>query len=212
MSHVTCRCHIFSTDLVLGVGVTSFFFKRGDSRQVFGEKWETIRNWRRVFGEKWETIWNSRRVIGEKWETIRYKMHHFLTKNEKNREKTGKTVEKNTKKTGEKTGKNRNKNRKLQEIQKRDFDKVLGNAENGNEFGNEFGNDFGNKFGNEFGNEFEVFSNVTKRRFEGKNNTSSHPYPVQPGPFYKQPCDSLIDSLMLFLQIFTTSLHPNHRS
>ena len=63
------------------------------------------------------------------------------------------------------------KNRKLQEIQKRDFDEVPGNAENGNEFGNEFGN----KFGNKFKNEFEVFSNVTKRRFEGKHGTSSHP-------------------------------------
>jgi hypothetical protein len=43
------------------------------------------------------------------------------------------------------------------------LDKFPGNAENGN------------KFGNEFGNEFEVFSNVTKQRVEGKNDTSSHP-------------------------------------
>ena len=108
---------------------------------------------------------NSRRVFGEKRETIRYKIHNFYTKNEKNREKTGKKGEKNTKKqekTGKKTLKNRKrleKNRKSQEIQKRVFDEVPGNAENGNEFGNEF----------------EVFSNVTKRRFEGKNDTSSHP-------------------------------------
>ena len=55
---------------------------------------------------------------GRKWETKRYKKHHFSTKNEKNREKTGKT--------GVKTPKNRKKlekNRKLQEIQKRDFGK-----------------------------------------------------------------------------------------
>ena len=45
-------------------------------------------------------------------------------------------------------------------MHKRDFDEVPGNAENGNEFGNEF----------------KVFSNVTKQRFEGKNDTSSHPY------------------------------------
>ena len=78
--------------------------------------------------------------------------------NEK-REKQGKTG-----KTGEKTLKNRKKNRKLQEIQKRVFDEVPGNAENGNEFGNKFGN------------EFEVFSNVTKQQFKGKNDTLSHPY------------------------------------
>ena len=78
-------------------------------------------------------------------------------KNEKNRKKWN-NREKTQKK--EKTGINRKKNGKLQEIQKRDFDKVPGNAENGNVFGNEF----------------EVFSNVTKRRFEGKNDTSSHSY------------------------------------
>ena len=38
---------------------------------------------------------------GRKWETKRYKKHHFSTKNEKNREKTGKT--------GVKTPKNRKK-------------------------------------------------------------------------------------------------------
>ena len=38
-------------------------------------------------------------------------------------------------KTQKKTGK---KNRKLQEIRKRDFDEVLGNAENGNEFSMRF--------------------------------------------------------------------------
>ena len=53
---------------------------------------------------------NLRRVFGEKRETIRYKIHHFYTKNKKNREKTGKTGEKtlkNTKKQEkqEKTGK-----------------------------------------------------------------------------------------------------------
>ena len=66
--------------------------------------------------------------------------------------KTGKTGEKTLKnrKKLEKTG--RKKNRKLQEIQKRDFDEVPGNAENGN------------------GN--EVFSNVTKRRFKSKNDVS----------------------------------------
>ena len=84
--------------------------------------------------------------------------------NEK-QEKLGKNW-KNMGKT-QKKGKNRKKNRKLQEIQKQDFGEVPGNAENGNELGN--------KFGNEFGNEFEVFSNVTKRQFEGKNDTSSHP-------------------------------------
>ena len=78
-------------------------------------------------------------------------------KNWKNRGK------KKTGKTGEKT----QKHKKLQEIQKRGFGEVSRNAENGNEFGNEFGN--------ESGNEFEVFSNVTKRRFEGKNKPSSHP-------------------------------------
>ena len=45
---------------------------------------------------------------GRKWETRRYKIHHFSTKNEKNREKTGKT--------GEKTLKNREKNREKQNI------------------------------------------------------------------------------------------------
>ena len=70
---------------------------------------------------------------GRKWETRQDKIHHFLTKNEKNREKTGKT--------GEKTLKNRKKqekNRKLQEIQKQDFNEVPGNAENGNEFSARF--------------------------------------------------------------------------
>ena len=81
---------------------------------------------------------NSRRVFGKKRETIRYKIHHFYTKNEKNWEKTGKTGEKTLKtgknrrkKTGKKALKNRKKqekNRKLQEIQKRVFDEVLGNA------------------------------------------------------------------------------------
>ena len=85
------------------------------------------------------------------------------TKNKKNPERAGKKGGKTLKNRGEKTGKNWGKNRKLKEIQKRDFDKVLGKAENGNEFGNKFGN------------EFEVFSNVTKRLFEGKNHTSSHP-------------------------------------
>ena len=74
---------------------------------------------------------------------------------------------KNTKKKQEKTEKTGEKNRKLQEIQKQDFDEVRGNAENGKEFGNEFGTEFGNKF--------KVFSNVTKRRFKGKDDTSSHP-------------------------------------
>ena len=70
---------------------------------------------------------------GRKWETRRYKIHHFSTKNWKNREKTGKTGGKTLKirKNQEKTGK---KNRKLQEIQKQDFDEVTKNAENGNEF------------------------------------------------------------------------------
>ena len=70
---------------------------------------------------------------GCKWETKRYKKHHFSTKNKKNMEKTGKT--------GVKTPKNwkkLEKNRKLQEIQKQDFDKVPGNAENGNEFSTRF--------------------------------------------------------------------------
>ena len=86
-------------------------------------------------------------------------------KREKKRKnwKNGGKILKNRKKQG--------KNRKLQEIQKQDFGEVPGNAEYGNEFGNKFGNEFGNKFGNKF----EVFSNVTKRRFEGKNDTSSHP-------------------------------------
>ena len=72
---------------------------------------------------------------GRKWETRRYKIHHFSTKNEKNRgEKTGKQGKKHYK-----TGKNRGKkNRKLQEIQKQDFDKVPGNAENGNKFSARF--------------------------------------------------------------------------
>ena len=108
-------------------------------------------------------IRNSRRVFDEKREMIRYKVHNCSTKNKKNWEKTGKTGEKTQKKKRKKGGKNR----KLQEIQKRDFDEVPGNAENGNEFGNEFRN--------EFGNEFKVFLNVTKQRFEGKNDTSSHP-------------------------------------
>ena len=54
----------------------------------------------------------------------------------KKREKQGKNRKnrgKNTKKQ-EKIGKNR----KLQEIQKQDFDKVPGNAENGNEFSTRF--------------------------------------------------------------------------
>ena len=41
---------------------------------------------------------NSRRVFGEKRETIQYKINHFYTKKEKNREKTGKIGKKNTKK------------------------------------------------------------------------------------------------------------------
>ena len=85
--------------------------------------------------------------------------------------KTGKKLEKRGK-TLKNREKKQEKNRKLQEIQKQDFDEVLGNAENGNKFGNEFWNEFGN----EFGNKLEVFSNVTKRRFEGKNDTLSHPY------------------------------------
>ena len=60
---------------------------------------------------------------GRKWETRLDKIHYFSTKNKKNREKTGKT--------GEKTQKNTGKNRKLQEIQKQDFNEILGNAENG---------------------------------------------------------------------------------
>jgi hypothetical protein len=55
-----------------------------------------------------------------KRETIRYMIHR----------KTGKKVEK----SGKNTKKQEKKNRKLLEIQKRDFDEVLGNAENGNEF------------------------------------------------------------------------------
>ena len=46
---------------------------------------------------------------GRKWETIQYKIHHFSTENEKNREKTGKTGGKTFKKKQEKTGKNREK-------------------------------------------------------------------------------------------------------
>ena len=72
---------------------------------------------------------------GHKREMRRDKIYHFSTKNEKNRENTGKTVEKNTKKQEKKTG---GKNRNLQEIQKQDFDEVLGNAENGNEFSMRF--------------------------------------------------------------------------
>ena len=58
------------------------------------------------FRRKMRNDTNSRRVFGEKRETIRYKIHHFYTKNEKNREKTGKT--------GEKTLKNRKKQEKKQ--------------------------------------------------------------------------------------------------
>ena len=69
---------------------------------------------------------------GRKWETRLYKIHHFSTKNLKNRgKKTGKQGGKQYKKTVEKK---QEKNRKLQEIQKRGFDEVLGNAENGKEF------------------------------------------------------------------------------
>ena len=104
--------------LALGVGETSFFkTRRFEAR--YG----------REMGN--ETEFKTRN--GRKWETRRYKIHHFSTKNKKNREKTGKT--------GEKTLKNRKKqekNRKLQEIQKQDFDEVPGNAENGNEFSARF--------------------------------------------------------------------------
>ena len=151
----------------LGVGETSFFktrrFEASFWREM-GDDTEFEASFRRKMGNDM----NSRQVFGEKRETIRYKIHHFYRKNKKNREKTGKTGEKTLKKKQEKTGKNR----KLQEIQKQVFDEVPGNAENRNEFGNEFGK----KFGNEFGSKFEVFSNVTKQRFEGKNDTSSRPY------------------------------------
>ena len=114
---------------------------RGGRDQFFlneairGEKWETRRDLRREMGKKWETIRNLRRemVVNGKQYDPRYII--FQQKNEKNREKIGKTGEKTLKKTG-KTG--RKKNGKLQEIQKRDFDEVPGNAENGNEFSARF--------------------------------------------------------------------------
>ena len=72
------------------------------------------------------------------------------------REKQGKNWKNRGKitKKQEKTGKNR----KLQEIQKQDFDEILENAGNGNE------------------NKNNVFSNVTIRRFESKNNVSVQAY------------------------------------
>ena len=65
---------------------------------------------------------------GRKWETIRYKIRHFSTKNW---EKQGKNTKKQVKK-------HKKKHRKLQEIQKRGFDDVPGNAENRNEFSPRF--------------------------------------------------------------------------
>ena len=55
----------------------------------------------------------------------------FNEKLEKKGKKTGKSGEKTLKKNRKKLG---GKNRKLQEIQKQDFDRVPGNAENGNKF------------------------------------------------------------------------------
>ena len=113
----------------LGVGETSFLktrqFEARNGRETGNETEFETRNGREMGNE---TEFETRN--GHKWETRRYKIHHFSTKNEKSREKTGKTGgKKHTKK--EKTGE---KNRKLQEIQKRDFEEVPGNAENGNEF------------------------------------------------------------------------------
>ena len=75
---------------------------------------------------------------GRKWETRQYKIHHFSTKNKKNWEKMEKQGEKHKKTGGKNRKKQKKKNRKLQKIQKRDFDEVPGNAENGKEFSARF--------------------------------------------------------------------------
>ena len=75
-----------------------------------------------------------------KQDDTRYIFNKKREKQGKNWKKQGKKQKKNGNKTGRKTGKKRKKtgknrkNRKLQEIQKRDIDKVPGNGENGNEF------------------------------------------------------------------------------
>ena len=58
--------------------------------QKMGEKWEARQNSRREMGNEMEFETRN----GCKWETRRYRTHHFSMKNEKNREKTGKTGEK----------------------------------------------------------------------------------------------------------------------
>ena len=106
-------------------------------------------------GEKWETRWNSRREIG------------VNGKQDETRNR-GKTGEKNRRK---KTGKNRWEKENYKKYKKKistrfwevlktemRFDKISGNAENGNE------------------NKNKVFSNVTKRRFESKNKASVQAY------------------------------------
>ena len=67
----------------VGVGETSFLKTRrfeASFRREMGNDTEFEASFRRKMGK--DT--NSRRVFGEKRETIRYKIHHFYTKNKKN--------------------------------------------------------------------------------------------------------------------------------
>ena len=156
---------LFSTSpSPLGVGETSFFLNeaiRGEFSARKGKRYGIRGEFSARNGKRYEFEASFRR---EKVNNMIQDTSFF----NKKREKQGK----NWKYWEKKTGKKQEKNGKLPEIQKRDFDEVPGNAEKGNKFGNELGNEFGN----EFGNKFVVFSNVTKRRFEGKNDSSSHPY------------------------------------
>ena len=99
-----------------------------------GKKWETRRNSRQEMGEKWETIRNSRREMGINGIRDNTRCIIFQQKNWKNRGTNWKNRGKTLKKNRKKTGKKQEKNRKLQEMQKRYFNEVPENAENGNEF------------------------------------------------------------------------------
>ena len=128
----------------VGVGETSFLktsrFEVSFWREM-GNDTEFEASFRREMGNDTEfeaSFWQEKGIDMIQDASFFNKKQEKQGNNWKSRENT-KKQEKNRE----------NKNRKLQEIQKRDFDEVPRNAENGNEFGKEFGN--------EFGNEFEVF-------------------------------------------------------